>query len=167
MPGSWGHLARRFFWSLGVESLTDAEHAQVGELIDGPILTAFREQMAADQRHGLDSARSVLARGARNELAVAALVHDIGKRHARLGVFGRSIASALSRLRLPTFGRFRDYLDHGPRGADELDALGCQGIVVEFARHHHGNRPHEISPADWEVLIAADMTVPGPGRNGK
>lgn len=167
MPGSWGHLARRFFWSLRVEALTDDEYAEVADLIEGPLLTAFLEQSPADQRHGLDAARSVLARGAGREVAVAALVHDIGKRHARLGVVGRSLASALSRLGIPTGGRMRDYLDHGRRGSDELEALSCHGIVVDFARHHHDDRPHTIVPEDWDLLVAADMTVPGPGRNGK
>jgi hypothetical protein len=165
LPGSWSHLTRRFLWSLRVDPLSPEELDEVGCWISGDLLGAFLDQSEADRRHGLDGARVVAATGGRHELVVAALVHDIGKRHARLGVVGRSLASALSLLRLPTPGRLGTYLDHGRRGADELTALGWSGLVVDFARSHHAARPSHIDPHDWDVLVAADHTVVGRGRS--
>jgi hypothetical protein len=49
-------------------------------------------------------------------------------------------------------------MEHGPAGAVELDILGAEPIVVDFARHHHGERPDSISKEDWAVLQEADHT---------
>ena len=69
---------------------------------------------------------------------------------------GRTLASLLIRLRLPLSRRARLYRDHGELAARELDQLGCETLVVEFARHHHGDRPETISPATWGLLQLAD-----------
>ncbi|HVR31688.1 MAG TPA: hypothetical protein VMS74_03165 [Acidimicrobiia bacterium] len=167
MPGSWGHLARRFFWSIRVAPLSPAELEEVEALVDGPVLAAFLDQGRGDQRHGWESADAVTARGGRRELAVAALLHDIGKRGARLGVAGRVLASVCARLRIPVFGRLAAYLDHPRIGADELAALGVEGLAVTFTRHHHGERPNAVSPEDWALLVAADTTVTRANRTGK
>lgn len=162
MPGSWSHLARRFIWSLRVHSLTEAEREAVTSLLDGPILEAFFEQSHADQRHGLDAARLAARHRGSSELVVAALVHDIGKRHARLGVVGRSLASVCARLGLPAPGRLGTYLDHPRLGAEELEGFGASTLIVAFTRSHHGGRPSSIAESDWQVLVAADTAVTGP-----
>ncbi len=164
MSGRWGHLARRFLWSLRVAPLAPPEREEVAGWLSGGVLAAFLEQSDADQRHGLDAARLVAAAGGRDELVVAALVHDIGKRHARLGPIGRSLASVLAMLRLPTPGRLGAYLDHGRRGAEELAMLGLPVPVVDFARWHHTDRPENFPPAEWALLSAADHTVVGRTR---
>jgi hypothetical protein len=48
------------------------------------------------------------------------------------------------------------YLDHARLGAEELEALGCEDLVVQFARHHHGVKPPHIATLDWEILLDAD-----------
>jgi hypothetical protein len=53
-------------------------------------------------------------------------------------------------------GKWLSYLEHGQAGALELDILGAEPIVVDFARHHHGGRPDSISEDDWTLLQAAD-----------
>lgn len=163
MPGSWGHLARRFLWSLRVAPLSADELQEVGGLIDGRSLEAYLQQNDADQRHGLEAARHVHERAGRPELVVAALVHDLGKRHARLGIAGRVIASVLARLRLPTPGRLGVYLDHPALGAAELRDLGLDGLAVDYTAHHHGARPESIDPHDWKLLSEADSTFTGHG----
>jgi hypothetical protein len=162
--GSWGHLARRFFWSLRVAPLSDGEIVEVAKLVEGGLLDAFMSQNEADRRHGLDSARAVKRLDGRHELIVAALLHDVGKRHADVGVVGRSVASVLAKLGLPAPGRLGSYLDHPRTGAEELAGLGAPAFVVEFTRAHHGSRPSSIPPEDWALLVGADAMVFGDER---
>lgn len=123
----------------------------------GPESEAFAAQPTADQRHGLTAAETVaVAQPDRRDLQRAALLHDIGKRHSRLGAFGRVWAT----LRLPAPGRWgrrtRLYRDHGPIGATELESWGAEQIVVDYARHHHHARPDHIADSDWDLLERAD-----------
>lgn len=122
--------------------------------------SAYWAQSVADQRHGYEAAQHVAAHGGSREIERAALLHDVAKRHARLGILGRSIASVAIRLRLPLTGRARLYRDHGPLAAVELGQAGAEGLVVAYARHHHGNRPATIAPEVWRLLQAADGARP-------
>jgi putative nucleotidyltransferase with HDIG domain len=92
----------------------------------------------------------------RHDLIRTALLHDIGKRHAHLGPVGRVLATLFVECRLPVHGRFRMYRDHGGLGAVELAELGAEPLVVTFARNHHGSRPDDVSPGDWELLENVD-----------
>lgn len=156
MPGAWTHLAARLFDFLTSRRLTDAEREVViGWLDSGDAAGAFFEQPDADQRHGFHSASQVQAASPeRIDLIRAALLHDVGKRHSRLGAIGRVLASVAIRLRLPLPPRFALYRDHGVIAAAEL--TGVDDLVTDFARHHHGDRPPSIDPQDWELLVAAD-----------
>ena len=126
--------------------------------------TLFWDQPIPDQRHAVAAARVVgeMCSG-RPDLIRAALFHDIGKRHARLGVFGR-VRAAMSWATGPrTSARVLAYLDHGRLGASDLEALGAEPLVVAFALHHHGQRPGSISAEDWLVLQSADRArLPSP-----
>lgn len=151
------HLAARFIQALFARALDADERRRIrGWLGDGPVTDAFFQQPVHDQRHALAAARHVKSRQPeRLDLVRAALVHDIGKRHARLGVLGRVAATMAIRLgmRLPT--RFALYRDHGRLGAAELG--GMEEVVVGFAAHHQsGRRPANLPAADWELLLASD-----------
>lgn len=125
----------------------------------------FFSQTTADQRHGYQAALVARDAGLGPVGTRAALLHDIGKRHARLGVIGRTIASLMIKTRLPLTKRWRLYRDHGLIGSSELAALGSEPLVVEFARHHHGDRPPDITERTWEVLQLADQPAnTGRGR---
>jgi len=118
----------------------------------------FFAQQHVDQRHGYDAARSVVVSGVEDyEVVVAALLHDIAKRHSRLGLIGRSVASIMILLGLPLTERMRLYRDHGLLAARELATLGLPSLVIDFSLHHHGERPATIDPAVWETLVAADQ----------
>ena len=156
--GSWWHLFRRFLEVTTARHLNESERVFIESLLDNRAeSTLFFGQARADRRHAFRAAQkmSLLAPG-RRDLARAALLHDVGKRHARLGVFGRSAASALAKLRLRPPGRLAAYLDHGRLGANDLDEAGSEAVVTGFARHHHDLRPDSISRADWALLELAD-----------
>lgn len=152
------HLVRRFVGSLRARPLSPREESEVAALVvDEALAALFWEQPAMDQRHALESARAVLAdRPGDRLVAQAALLHDIGKRHARLGVLGRVMATLAAMLRLPVPGRSARYLDHAALGAADLAAAGAPPLVVEYARHHDGRRPPAIAPDIWRILKAAD-----------
>ena len=151
------HLARRFLGGLRPRRLAPAEQAEAAALLRPGEARLFWGQPPGDQRHALAGARAVLARApGRPDLARAALLHDVGKAAARLGVPGRVLATSLSLLRLPAPGRLADYLAHPARGADALQAAGADPLVVAYARHHHCRRPPDIPTGDWELLARAD-----------
>ncbi|MDP9143770.1 MAG: HDIG domain-containing protein [Actinomycetota bacterium] len=138
--------------------LNDDEIDAVRKWLGPPEAEIFFSQADPDQRHGYHAASVVVGSGEKDVMVVrAALLHDVGKRHARLGLIGRSLASVLIRLRLPLTRRARLYRDHGEIGADDLAGLGCEAVVVDFARAHHGQRPVSISRAQWELLQSADQ----------
>ncbi len=137
--------------------LDEAEKVIVETWLTPALGEVFFSQSPADQRHGYEAGMAVLA-GQRNEPEVitAALMHDIGKRHARLGVVGRSVASVLITFGLPLSDRMRAYRDHGVIGAGELGALNAPSLAIDFALHHHRERPATIDQQTWDVLVAAD-----------
>ena len=158
MPGSPAHLLTRFFDVVTARPLTASERAAVSNWLDPALEEVFFAQSAADQRHGYHAALYVVASGvSSDEVIVAALVHDVAKRHARLGPVGRSVASVCILLNLPLSDRMRAYGDHGIIGARELGALGAPSLAIDFALHHHRERPPTIDPRTWEMLVAADQ----------
>lgn len=152
-----GHLTRRFFGSLAARRPTSSEQSFVADLLSDPEAEVFWSQPVSDLAHAVRSAQSVAeAAPGRHDLARAALLHDVGKRLSGTGIIRRSTATALSLARLPTPERMTSYLEHARLGAEELEALGCEDLVVQFARHHHGIKPAHIATDDWGVLLEAD-----------
>ncbi|MBT8202464.1 MAG: hypothetical protein KJO87_04070 [Acidimicrobiia bacterium] len=151
------HLVRRTLQSLRSRPLSPAEVSEVAGVLDGELAALFWSQPVIDQRHAYASARFVKSRRPGDDrLLQAALLHDIGKRHARLGVGGRILATVLALLRAPAPGRLGVYLDHPARGADDLAAAGADALVVAYARHQDDDRPAAIPEEAWAILKAAD-----------
>jgi len=151
------HLAGRFFESLRSRPLGPAEQAEATAWLGERESPLFWAQPPIDQRHALTAARIAAShRPHRRDLIRAALLHDIGKRHSRLGVAGRVIAAALELLHIPAPGRLGVYLRHDSLGAHELAELGVEPIVVSFAAGHHGTCPPDVDPDDWALLVRAD-----------
>jgi len=152
------HLARRLVGVVRSRPLSPLEQARVAALLCPGERQLFWRQSPVDQRHAHDCALRVTALDAgRRDLARAALLHDVGKGLAPLPVPGRVVAGFLSLLHLPAPGRLGSYLAHGPHGAEALRAAGAETLVVAYARHHHGARPAEIPPRDWDLLARADQ----------
>jgi hypothetical protein len=163
VPGSLGHLTSRFFEVLTAAPLRAAEIEEVRSWLTSGQQWLFFSQPIPDQRHGYQAALIARERGLAATGVTAALVHDIGKRHAGLGLIGRSCASLAIKLGLPLTRRWRLYRDHGVTGSRELEALGAEPLVVEFARHHHGSCPPVIPEETWEILLLADQ----PAKTGR
>lgn len=158
MPGSPAHLVSRFFDVATARRLDAAERVAVEGWLTPETAAIFFEQDDADQRHGYRAALSVIGSGVDDrDVVMAALLHDVGKRHARLRLIGRSVASILILARAPLTGRMETYRDHGMVAARELGSLSVPSIVVDFAMHHHGDRPPTIAPDIWIALVAADQ----------
>ncbi len=157
MPGNWSHLAARFFDVLTARPLSPAERDLLGTWLRDREVAIFTTQADADQRHGLECGLDVATlHPDRRDLIRAAILHDVGKRHAGLGTIGRVFASVAARLHLPLRGRFALYARHGALGAEELERLGAEAFVIDFVRAHHGERPASIPEGDWQVLMDAD-----------
>ena len=155
--GTWRHLATRLLSVVLSTGLKPGEVEEVRDWLSPFEGDAFFAQPLYDQRHGWRAARMVAdQQPLRRDLVRAALLHDIGKRQAGLGPIGRSFASAHTKFGGRPKGKWLSYMEHGPAGAVELDILGAEPVVVEFARHHHGERPDSISVEEWTVLQASD-----------
>ena len=122
-----------------------------------PLTDLFFAQPVADQRHGFEAACVVTALDGDDDAIVAALTHDIAKRHCRLGVIGRSVASILIKLGVRVSDRIATYRDHGMIGAKELADVGAPALAIDFAMHHQGERPSSITPETWALLVTADQ----------
>lgn len=158
MPGSFGHLAARFFDYLRTAPLAAEDRQTVASILTGAEANIFFEQSQKDQAHGFAAALVVLeSEHSTNEKLRAALLHDVGKRNAGLGVLGRVTASVMIKMGLPLPTKFKLYRDHGPVGAADLTAAGSPPLVVEFARAHHGPQPDTLGADDWALLQSADV----------
>jgi putative nucleotidyltransferase with HDIG domain len=148
------HLARRFFGSIRARRPGPIDQMLVANSLTPAESEVFWSQPVADLAHAVRSARSLNPE--RRDLIRAALLHDVGKRKSGIGTIRRSLATALSIVRIPIGGGLARYLDHGEIGARELEEMGCEALVVQFARHHHDSRPSGVDEADWNTLLASD-----------
>jgi hypothetical protein len=157
VPGSFGHLANRLLDYITAHPLGERDTELAESWLSAAERGLFFAQSPKDQAHGFRSGLMVAREHPeRGDLIKAAALHDVGKRHARLGAMGRSVASLAIKFRLPMSSRMRIYRDHGALGSAELAGAGSPPIAVEFARDHHGRRPDSIQPEEWALLVAAD-----------
>ena len=157
MPGSPAHLVSRFVDYLTATRLRQSECDAVRNWLTPELADLFFEQNVADQRHAYHAALTVVAAGVIDrDVLAAALLHDVGKRHARLGPVGRSVATILIVLALPISDRMATYRDHGFIGAQELAAAGAPALAIEYTLNHQRRRPVDFDPATWDLLMAAD-----------
>jgi hypothetical protein len=157
-PGDAAHLARRLRWSLRPPAVSGDDLAWVAAQLREAEFALWTRQSSADQAHSLGVARRCA--GGDPWLVQAALLHDVGKAEASLGVAGRVLATALALVRVRRFpGRLGAYLRYPDLGADRLAAAGADPRVVAWAREHHW-RPADwtgtVPPADAARLAAAD-----------
>lgn len=128
------HLSKRFFSSLSVAPLNDLEQAWVKDVLSAEEHALWCTQAIVDQRHSCDIARrfvEIRSLASRDEIA-GALLHDIGKIDAGLGIMARVVATVLP---LPT-ARFVAYRHHQQRGAQMLKTIGSSDITIALVAGH-------------------------------
>ncbi len=152
------HLFRRFFQVAFARPLEVDEAAEVAAALLPAQLDLFTAQDPADQRHAYTVMRRVATRSVDPEVIAAALLHDVGKAGTGLGPIGRSIATVCAALDLPLTAGMRAYRNHGPIGAERLQAAGASPVAVDFARRHPDPDPGPHDPAAWALLLDADHT---------
>lgn len=150
-----------------------ADRAWVETVLRDEELTLFRRMRPSDRRHAVGVARRVevaLGEEASPEVLTAALLHDVGKIEARLGVYGR-VAATLSGMAVSgdpdtikdwtrTSGitrRIGLYLQHPRLGGDLLAMVDSDPLVVAWAREHHLPEDRWTVPRGFgDALKAAD-----------
>lgn len=151
------HLIRRFIGFLLARAPSPREQTEVSALLSDAAGELFWSQRLEDQRHAIDVMHTALRiRPGDRVAARAALLHDVGKRHARLGAISRSLATLADGLHLPLAARWATYRQHGALGARDLEAIGEDQFVVAFTRNHPGPPPRGVDPARWAAVAAAD-----------
>ena len=152
------HLGRRFVRALSPRPPRDRDVAWVSGILQPAELALWRSLPNHDQRYTIRVAKDVEARLADTDYAgqprwlAAALLHDVGKLDAGLGVVGRSVATVMGAVGGParvdrwvqTSGfrrRAAWYLHHDDRGADRIRAAGGREEAARWASaHHHRSR---------------------------
>lgn len=190
-PGDARHLVRRFTVALTASPPSAADEAWALSWLSDAERLLWSSQATRDRRHTVAVARAVLAdvpaatavgadadpdreaacRALTEWVVPAALLHDVGKAEAPLGVTGRVVATVVELLgggrlgprlaerdgRIGTFGR---YLDYPARGACTLERAGSHPLVSAWAREHHLPPYRRTVPDPWASrLAAADDTA--------
>ena len=94
-----GHYVRRFFTSLSRRPPSPDDETWAATVATPDEYALFARLSSQDRRHLIDSARRVqgaLGSGADPVWLRAALLHDVGKYHARLGVVERAVATVVA-----------------------------------------------------------------------
>lgn len=167
-----GHYVRRFFTSLSRRPPTAEDERWVEAMVTPEEWELFRRLSDPDRRHLVHSARMVTRTDPTMDpyWCRVAVLHDVGKYHAQLGVFGRVaatvLAAGLGSARMNDWadrsgwrGQVGRYHRHGEIGADEIRAAGGpEDAAVWSEIHHHPDRfdRSSISAPVLAVLDAAD-----------
>jgi hypothetical protein len=165
------HLARRFVTSLWPAAPAPADDAWVRDILDAEPYALWRRLPNHDRRHSIVVARRVQRaldgtdhHGDDRWLA-AALLHDVGKLDARLGVFGRvgaTLAGAAGGLDMAAIWsekrgitrRVGLYLRHPEIGADHIRVAGGPDTAARWAAVHHDRGAWDATGIPTPVLTA-------------
>src|SRR5687767_12499161 len=99
--GGWGHLARRFVGSLWPAGPSKAKDDWARSQMTDPEQALWLRMKGFDRRHAVAVAQRVeraLGAEADRSMLAAALLHDVGKVEADLGVYGRVAATLSGKL---------------------------------------------------------------------
>lgn len=170
------HLSRRFVTSLWPAAPADDDDAWVRGILSPDEYALWRRMPNHDRRHSIGVARRVERGLAPTDHAgearwlEVALLHDVGKLDARLGVFGRVGATlagaAAGHDMAPIWSTKRGitrrvglYLRHPELGADHIRLAGGSDVAARWAAAHHDRAAWpgtQIPPSVVAVLHAAD-----------
>jgi hypothetical protein len=155
------HLAKRFFGSLVPRGPNKADAEWAAAQLNSTELELWRQMPRTDRRHSVGVARRVehaLGDEATRPVLAAALLHDVGKLDANLGVYGRVIATISGAVVRHDEDTIRDwtrtrgftrrvglYLQHPRLGGDMLALAGSDPLTVAWTREHH------LPSEEWTV----------------
>lgn len=155
------HLVKRFFGSVIPRAPRAEDTVWVATQLTPAELELWSRMPRADRRHSVGVARRVqaaLGDDATRPVLAAALLHDVGKLDAGLGVYGRVIATISGAVvhhdpdTIKDWTRTRGftrrvglYLQHPRLGGDMLELAGSDPLTVAWTREHH------LPPDDWTV----------------
>ena len=170
------HLSRRFVRALSTAPPSADDVEWVESVLSPPLAEQWLRMPHHDQRHAIGVARGVESQLADTPYAddprwlAAALSHDIGKLDARLGVYGRVVATVSATVvgrdnadawseRSGFTRRVGLYLRHPELGADRIRLAGGPEEAAAWAAAHHtpdARAATGIPPDVIAALVAAD-----------
>jgi hypothetical protein len=168
-----GHLVGRFTRALYPGAPKAADVEWVRGILNDACFTQFRRQPNHDQRHAIGVARDVERRlegtpyAGDDRWLAAALMHDIGKLDARLGVYGRVVATVagaaaghdMAMVWSTKSGftrRVGFYLRHAELGADRIRLAQGPEESARWAAAHHDPEVWESTGIPPDVITALD-----------
>ncbi len=171
-----GHLTHRFVGALRPGGPSPRDVGWVSEVLDPAELDLWQRMVAHDRRHAVGVARRVEAALASTDQAgdrrwlAAALLHDVGKLDAHLGVLGRVAATvaggAAGHEWAPTWSARRGitrrvglYLRHPELGATRIRVAGGHEEAAAWAGAHHTEDAWAATgfpPVVIDALVVAD-----------
>ncbi len=156
------HLSERFVRALWSGPPRPEDVAWVQSVLSPRAYAQWEQQPRHDRRHTIRVARLVQAQLAGTDDAddsrflAAALLHDIGKLDANLGVYGRVVATVSGAAAGPGLAsawsersgftrRVGLYLRHPEIGADRIRLAGGPEAAAQWAAAHH-------DPSTWDRI---------------
>ena len=138
MTSLW-HLTKRLVGATVAQPLRSTEVDEVAAILTPTELQLFKQLSTADQRHALHVLRrfdAFVAEALHVTPPVAtrraALLHDIGKVQAPLGMLMRVVATMVG----PRTAAFRRYHEHETIGIAMLEQAGSDPTTVMLLRGH-------------------------------
>ena len=116
--------------SLVPSQVQQIERQWVQSVLSPSEFDVWNNMMVQDRRHSVMVGRRFVKHrpiATQSEIA-GALLHDVGKSVARLGTFGRVIATLVG----PRTNRFRQYHDHEQIGATMLRSIGSDELTISM-----------------------------------
>jgi hypothetical protein len=163
------HLTRRFFGAIRPGGPRPSDAAWAESILTAPERDLWTRMPTHDRRHSIGVARRVehaldgTPEGGDPRWVTAALLHDVGKLDANLGVLGRvgatlagaaaghDMADAWSAKRGIT-RRFGLYLRHAELGETRLRVIGAREEAAAWAGAHHDQ-------STWDALAFPAVVV--------
>ncbi len=128
--------------SLVPSQVQEIERQWVQSVLSPSEFDVWNKMMVQDRRHSVMVGRRFVKHrltAMQSEIA-GALLHDVGKSVARLGTFGRVIATLVG----PRTNRFRQYHNHEQIGATMLRSIGSDELTISMVE---GSCVGELSQA--------------------
>ena len=158
----------QFFRYLKNSPLAPAEWDEVGLVLAPPLRALFERMTPGEQKHSLAVLRAVRAGGTELPAGVfqAALLHDVGKTRAPIGLLGRVFVVLAGKL-LPAQRRrwgkgaplgwrrpFVTAARHAEWGAELCAQAGADPLAVNLIRRHQDPAPSgETDEDQWLRLL--------------